>query len=97
MVRTRILSREFAVQSQRLPDHLVHVVITIRRKPTYEVDVSPLLGQGAVLRVNSRIRRLRHRIVRVTAALRVFVYDACAGITLAGQMLKFAYTRVIKV
>src|SRR6187401_1355020 len=72
-IRTKTFSRQFAIGSQRLSNHLIHVVITIRRKPAYEVNIAALLRQLAVFRVNRRIRRLRDGIVRIAASLWKFI------------------------
>ena len=81
------LSIEAPEGGERLPDHLIHIVIAVGRKAAHEGDAGSGIGQGLVFLEQRLVLRPRDRIIRIALRRRIFVGDAGLGMALAGQVL----------
>src|SRR4051812_6965690 len=79
-----------AERRQRLPHHLVHVVIAVGRQPPDESDVALRQRERLVALVQRLVLGPGHRIVGIAVGPRKFIGDGGLGAALAGDVLVLA-------
>src|SRR5436305_10761069 len=87
-------SNDFVEDCQCLGDYLVHVVVLVGGKPSDELHARRGIGERLVLLVSFGVFRARHRIIRVSLRLWVFVDQARFRMLLTGQILELGHARV---
>src|SRR5690625_3056490 len=88
------LSCKSAIKRKRLPDDLIHVVVTIASEAPQEDDARLLPRQFGITLIKQLVLWPRDGIERIAFAARKFIADRGHPVHLAGEMLVFGDPRI---